>query len=127
MEERRCVLNGRICPLNDNYTSVLIRGKSVVDYIVTCHECLKPCSEFKGIKANQIVEAKGCMHPIDERSKLPNVLVEDFIAEARPIRVDSSYMFYEHQNFYENHIGVMNYHKTSTKCLFLFYHRIART
>ena len=33
------------------------------------------------------------MHPIDERSKLPNVLVEDFIAEARPIRVDQVICF----------------------------------
>lgn len=35
-----CVLNGRINPDTDNFTSISSRGRAVVDYIITPHDCL---------------------------------------------------------------------------------------
>ena len=38
-----CVINGRVTPQNDNFTFVSTHGRSVVDYIVTHHDCLEYC------------------------------------------------------------------------------------
>ena len=79
-DSKMCIINGRICPLNDNYTSVSIKGKAVVDYIATPYECLKTCTQFKVITANQMVEVIGCMDLIGERSRVPDhsLLIMDF-------------------------------------------------
>ena len=71
-DSKMCIINGRICPLNDNYTSVSMKGKAVVDYIATPYECLKTCTLFKVITANQMIESIGCMDLIGERSKVPD-------------------------------------------------------
>ena len=41
-----CVLNGRLCPLNDNFTSISHRGKAVVDYMITPHHNFNHFSNF---------------------------------------------------------------------------------
>lgn len=46
-DSKCCVLNGRVTPENDNFTSVSVRGKAVVDYIVTPHVDLNTCVKFK--------------------------------------------------------------------------------
>ncbi len=40
-DSRVCVLHGRINHPNDNFTSVSLKGKAVVDYIVAPSECLE--------------------------------------------------------------------------------------
>ncbi len=42
-----CILNGRITPQFDNYTSVSVKGKSVVDYFAVSHKNLGLCKSFK--------------------------------------------------------------------------------
>merc|ERR1712208_172296 len=41
------LLNGRITPEYDNYTSTSTRGRAVVDYVMTSHHTLESCREFK--------------------------------------------------------------------------------
>ena len=47
LEGRLAVVNGRICPLNDNFTCILTHGKSVVDYFVVAQENLANVTDFK--------------------------------------------------------------------------------
>ncbi len=47
LESKMCILNGRVCPENDNFTSVRTLGRSVVDYICTFHDNLSNCKFFK--------------------------------------------------------------------------------
>ncbi len=46
LESKMCIINGRICPQNDNYTRVHTTGSSVVDYACTFHDSLKNCTYF---------------------------------------------------------------------------------
>lgn len=46
-EGKLCVVNGRIDNQCDNFTCISNRGKSVVDYIMTPHECLSCVTKFK--------------------------------------------------------------------------------
>ena len=41
-----CVLNGRLTPEYDNFTSVSTRGRAVVDYIMVPHECYARCQSM---------------------------------------------------------------------------------
>ena len=68
-----CVLNGRKNRNDDNFTSLSVRGKHVVDYIVTPHNCLESCLAFKVITATDLIEqnAATCMNLIGERCNLP--------------------------------------------------------
>ena len=38
LESKLCVLNGRVTPQSDDFTSVITRSKSVVDFIAVLHE-----------------------------------------------------------------------------------------
>ena len=42
----QCVLNGRICPENDNFTCVSWRGRSVVDNVLVPYTCLPSVRDF---------------------------------------------------------------------------------
>ena len=61
-----CIVNGRVCPLNDSYTSVSHRGRAVVDYIITTHENIYDIDWFKVwstgdlISEFNLVEEGGC-------------------------------------------------------------------
>ncbi|KAL7374830.1 hypothetical protein ABVT39_007749 [Epinephelus coioides] len=69
-----CVLNGRLNPEQDNFTSISVRGKAVVDYIVTPQVDLKTCLEFRVYMPSQLVESVGseATKQLDVRSKLPD-------------------------------------------------------
>ena len=71
-DSKFCIVNGRICPLQDNYTSVSTRGKAVVDYILVPHDCLQSCISFEVITPTQLVNKVGCVELIGERSRLPD-------------------------------------------------------
>ncbi len=45
-DSKMCVVCGRICPLDDNFTSVSSKGKALVDYIITPFDCLENCFVF---------------------------------------------------------------------------------
>ncbi len=42
-----CVLNGRVTPQFDNFTSVSVKGSAIVDYIAAPHCSLNICKSFK--------------------------------------------------------------------------------
>ena len=67
-----CVLNGRLCTENDNFTSVSIRGKAVVDYVCVPHDCFKNCSNFRVISPESLVHKYQLQHLLGTRSKLPD-------------------------------------------------------
>ncbi len=48
IEGKLAIVNGRISPLNDNFTCVSIKGHSVVDYFIVSHENLENVQDFKG-------------------------------------------------------------------------------
>ncbi len=47
LESKMCVINGRVCPENDNFTCVHTTGSSVVDFICTLHDNVENCKYFK--------------------------------------------------------------------------------
>jgi len=55
-DSKHCILNGRFDPQYDNYTCISHKGKSVVDYIVTPHDCFYKCSDFKVITNSDAIE-----------------------------------------------------------------------
>ena len=45
LESKCCVTNSRITTENDNFTFASTRGRSVVDYVITPHDCLNQVKE----------------------------------------------------------------------------------
>jgi exonuclease III len=75
-ESKQCILNGRITPELDNYTSVSSRGKAVVDYMITSHSTL---NQFTRCEVHLIKELCNKMGYKPE-SKLPDhsIVVSEF-------------------------------------------------
>ncbi len=57
LESKMCILNGRICPENDNFTCVRTNGPSVVDYICTFYNNLTDCTFFKVHLVRQFLDS----------------------------------------------------------------------
>ncbi len=57
LESKMCILNGRICPENDNFTCVKTNGTSVVDYICTFHNNLIDCTFSKVHLVRQFLDS----------------------------------------------------------------------
>ncbi len=47
LESKMCVIKGRVCPENDNFTHVHTTGSSVVDCICTFYDNVEHCKYFK--------------------------------------------------------------------------------
>ena len=71
-ESKLCIVNGRICPLSDDYTSVSIKGKALVYYILVPYDCLQICNSFEVLVSNQLIKMANCMDLIGERSRVPD-------------------------------------------------------
>lgn len=71
IDSKFCIVNGRICPLKDNYTSVSTKGNAVVDYILVPHDRLQSCIFFEVITPTQLVDNADCVEFIGEGSRLP--------------------------------------------------------
>ena len=56
LQTNTCIGNGRVCPLNDGYTSVSHRGRAVVDYLITAHENIHDIKWFKVWSIGDIIE-----------------------------------------------------------------------
>ncbi len=68
-----CVLNGGITLAYDNFTSILLKGKAIVDYIVTPHDCLDACIDFKVIASSELLNNNpACIDFVDEKCRLPD-------------------------------------------------------
>ena len=72
IDGKLCVLNGRFNPQYDNFTCVSHKGKSVVDYIITPHDCLNKCSDFKVLLTNDIIDKNSLHSYIHSRCKPPD-------------------------------------------------------
>jgi len=66
IDNRLCVLNGRITPHCNNYTFVHSRGKSVIDYIIIPQQDLDKCSEMNVFLARDMIN----LHCYDIMSNL---------------------------------------------------------
>ena len=51
-----CVVNGRVCNENDNFTSVSSKGQAVVDYFVVPHDVLQNCLYYKVHTMRQCID-----------------------------------------------------------------------
>ena len=69
---RLAILNGRINPMADNFTCVSHRRRSVVDYMLVPHDCLKFCLDFKVELMSDIIEAASCTELISNTCKMPD-------------------------------------------------------
>ena len=67
-----CVLNGRFDSTEDNYTCISHKGNSVVDYIMTPHDCFFKCTDFKVLCSNELVEKYELQGLISTRCKPPD-------------------------------------------------------
>ena len=67
-------MNGRVTPLNDDFTSISPKGKAVVDYIMVSQDCLNLCTEFQVITPNDLMEDNGpdCLNLLGDRCKMPD-------------------------------------------------------
>ncbi len=70
-EAKCCILNGRSEKKNNNYTCIR-NGASVVDYVVTPHENLNICLNFKVLPMSDIIDQYKLHSFINERSKPPD-------------------------------------------------------
>lgn len=51
-----CVLNGRVCPDYDNYTSISTKGHSVVDYVFVPQQSVSQFTQFKVLTVKSMCE-----------------------------------------------------------------------
>ena len=63
------ILNGRISPTVYNFTCVLHRGKSMVDYMLIRYDCWKFCLDFKVELMSDIIEAVSCSELLSNACK----------------------------------------------------------
>ena len=73
-DSKCCIVNGRVTPLNDDFTSISPKGKAVVDYIMVSQDCLNLCTEFQVITPNDLMENNGpdCLNLLGDRCKMPD-------------------------------------------------------
>ncbi len=59
LKNKLAVINGRICPLNNNWTCISIKGKSVVDYFVTPQKNIDNVTDFRVHTVSELPESYG--------------------------------------------------------------------
>ena len=67
------IVNGRVTPHNDNFTSVSVKGKAVVDYVIVPLQNMKYCDYFRVHTATEIM-SKLCA----ENDKIPDHSLLEF-------------------------------------------------
>ena len=72
IESRMCILNGRLNPLSDGYTSVSTKGSAVVDYIAVCHDNFSNCNSFCVESCTEIISKCTLQNLIGEKCKVPD-------------------------------------------------------
>lgn len=79
-DSKLCVLNGRITPETDSFTSISRKGKSIVDYICVPHDVLDKCCYFKVFTMQSIIDDHALHGLLGERSTPPDhsVLMTEF-------------------------------------------------
>ncbi len=72
LDSKCCIINGRITPEYDNPTFVSTRGTSVVDYIVTPHDCIKQVTKCTVDLCSDIMTELGIENMISDMCKAPD-------------------------------------------------------
>lgn len=81
LDGKLCILNGRLYPLNDNYTNVTAKGKSVVDYFIVPHDVFERCIDFNVIDCESFVNDRGLLNLVSERCKIPDHSIVTILAD----------------------------------------------
>ncbi len=55
LENKLAVVNGRVCPLKDNFTCINTRGRSVIDYFVVAQENMENVTDFEVRRVTDII------------------------------------------------------------------------
>ena len=58
-DNKMCVINGRISPLSDNFTSISSKGMAVVDYFLSSHDCIQSINHFKVLTMSDAIQNIG--------------------------------------------------------------------
>ena len=72
LDSKMCVLNGRINPLDDNFTSISTKGRAVVDYMAVPFDCLGTCLDFKVLPSSKLISDCKCFDLISNRCRVPD-------------------------------------------------------
>ena len=72
LENKLCILNGRVTPAFDNYTSISVRGKAVVDYFVTRHDCFNMFNKVQVETSTDLVDRLDLLELISNDCKPPD-------------------------------------------------------
>lgn len=59
VDSKMCILNGQFDSNNDNFTSVSLRGRSMVNFVCVPHDCFNSCENFKVISPVSIIDSHG--------------------------------------------------------------------
>ena len=68
LDTKMSIINGRISPINNNYTCISSKGMSMVDYFLCKYDSLCNVQEFKVITMSEAIKDVG----IGETSRLPS-------------------------------------------------------
>ena len=74
VEGKLAIINRRICPQNDNFTCVPIKGRSVMDYFVVSQENIEYVSHFSVLTVNEALELVGHNRGVEGRISDHSVL-----------------------------------------------------
>ena len=55
LQSNTCIINGRINPLGDSYTSISHRGKAVVDYVLASHDTFNLIQNFEVLNISELM------------------------------------------------------------------------
>ena len=72
LDSKCCILKSRVTPQHDNFTFVSTRGISVVDYVITPHDCLKQVSKCNVDLCSDIINNLGIQNVISDMCKSPD-------------------------------------------------------
>ena len=71
LDAKCCLVNGRVTPEYDNFTFISTRGRSIVDYFFTPHECLQQIECFQVDTCSDIISQLGIESLISDVCKAP--------------------------------------------------------
>ena len=79
LELNMCILNGRLCPEQGDFTCKTGRGMSAVDYIIVSQSMYELCRSFNVVTCHSMVEQYNLQHLAGERSKVPGSQCPTFV------------------------------------------------
>ena len=118
LESKMCILNGRVCPENNNFTRVHTTGSSVVDYICTSHDNIQNCEYFAVHLTRQLLNTLNIqVDKVPDHSVLElhfNVHYNDFVTSNQrssqtPVYINNdSDMYFKRYNVRDVPVDFMN-------------------